>query len=197
MRRRRYLSLCGLAAASAVAAGCTDGGNGDGGDDGDGGLNNEILVERVRGTLESEGAEIHELSDEGDVVVLEYSPGNLPDDADGSEIETRVEETVRAVSQTFYEPIVGPGSGWRADHLDATVTVDGAVVATYRLETAWAEECSGTGDTRACLEERVQGSVERPQVNDDDSGSGTVTETDAGTATEDDTGTATATADGS
>lgn len=187
MRRRRYLSVCGLAVASTVAAGCTDGGNGDGGDDGDGGLDNEIMVERVRGTLESEGAEVRELSNEGDVVVLEYSPGELPDDADESEIEARVEETVRAVSGTFFEPIVGPGSGWEADYLDASVTIDGTVVATYRLETAWAEECSATGDTRACLEERVQGSVERPQ-QDDDADGGTGTETSTRTENETATG---------
>lgn len=177
MRRRRYLSLCGLAVASTVAAGCTDGGNGDGEGDGGGGLDNGIMVERVRGTLEAEGATVHELEDEGDEVVLEYSPGGIPEDADASEIESRVEETVRAVSQTFFEPIVGPGSGWEADHLDASVTVDRTVVARYRLETAWAEECSATGDTRACLDERVQGSVERPQADETDTGSGTATET--------------------
>ena len=166
MRRRRYLSFCAAAAAS-VTAGCSNGGSDDGGS---GSLDNGLLVERVRGVLEQEGAEIHELTDEGELVILEYSPGGLPEDASESEIEARVEETVRSVSEEFYQPIVGPGSGWEADRLDASVTVDGAVVATYYLETAWAEECSGTGDTAACIEERVQDSVERPYATDDAEG---------------------------
>lgn len=166
MRRRRYLSFCAAAAAS-VSAGCSNGG----GDDGGGGsLDNGLLVERVRGVLEQVGAEIHELTDEGALVVLEYSPGGLPEDASESEVEARVEETVRSVSEEFYQPIVGPGSGWEADRLDASVTVDGAVVATYYLKTAWAEECSGTGDTAGCIEERVQDSVERPYATDDAEG---------------------------
>ena len=164
MRRRRYLSFCATAAAT-VAAGCSNGGAGE--DGSDEGLDNGIVIERIRGVLEQEGAQIHELSDGGDVVTLEYSPGKLPEDVGESEIETRVEETIRSVSQEYYQPIVGPGSGWEADRLEASVLVDGTVVARYRLETAWAEECSGTGDTASCIEERVQNTVERPQANGD------------------------------
>lgn len=166
MRRRRYLSFCASAVAS-VAAGCSNGGNDDGGSQS---IDNELLVERIRGVLEQEGAEIHELTDEGDLMTLEYSPGGLPENASESEIEARVEETVRSVSEEFYQPIVGPGSGWEADRLDASVTVDGAVVATYYLKTAWAEECSATGDTARCIEERVQDSVERPYATDEAEG---------------------------
>lgn len=162
MRRREYLSVCASALAS-VIAGCSNGGSDDGGSDS---LDNELLIDRIRGVLEEEGAEIHELIDEGDLVTLEYSPGNLPEDASESEIEARVETTVRSVSEEFYQPIVGPGSGWEADRLDATVLVDGTVVATYHLKTAWADECSGTGDTSGCIEERVQDSVERPYATD-------------------------------
>ncbi|QLD88282.1 hypothetical protein HWV07_04230 [Natronomonas salina] len=162
MRRRRYLLLSATAVAT-VAAGCSNGGAGE---DGSGeGLDNGIVIERIRGVLEEEGVQIHELRDGGNVVTLEYAPGKLPDDAGESEIETRVEETIRSVSQEYYQPIVGPGSGWQADRLEASVLVDGTVVARYRLETAWAEECSGTGDTASCIEERVQNSVERPQAS--------------------------------
>lgn len=162
MRRRRYLSLCATTAAT-VAAGCSNGGAGaDGSDEG---LDNGIVAERIRGVLEEEGAQIHELTDDGNVVTLEYSPGGLPEDASESEIETRVEETIRSVSQEYYQPIVGPGNGWQADRLEGSVLVGETVVATYRLETAWAEECSGTGDTTSCIEERVQNSVERPYEN--------------------------------
>lgn len=159
MRRRRYLALCGVVAGTPLA-GCSNGGADDG--NGQQGLDNELLLDRVREALEEEGAEIRELTDDGEVVTLRYLPGDIPEDADESEIEARVEETVRAVSETFYEPIVGPGTGWRADRLEGTVLVEGTVVATYTLETAWAEECSETGDTVACIEQRVQDSVERP-----------------------------------
>ena len=176
MRRRRVLSLCATAVASA-AAGCSNGGNG--GDEDEDGLSNDLMMSRVRSALEEEGAEIHELLEErqGEVVRLEYSPRGLPEDASESEIEARVEETIRAVSQKYYEPIVGPGSGWQADRLEGSALVDGAVVARFTLKTAWAEECSGTGDTAACIEERVQGSVERPQQDDS---TGSTNSTDGG-----------------
>lgn len=163
MRRRRVVSLCATAVAGG-AAGCSNGGEGsdDGGKDG---LSNDLMMSRVRSALEEEGAEIHELREEsqGEVVRLEYSPGGLPEDASESEIETRVEETIRSVSEKYYQPIVGPGSGWNADRLEGSALVDGTVVARFTLKTAWAEECSATGDTAGCIEERVQGSVERPQ----------------------------------
>lgn len=158
MDRRRYLSLCALGTAGATA-GCT-GGSGSG-DDGDDRLDNGLVLDRIRETLDEEGAEIHELTDREEVVVLEYAPGGLPEDADGDEIEARIEETIRDVSSTYYEPIVGPGSGWRADRLDASVFVDGDLVTTWYLKTEWADECTAIGDVRGCLEERVQDSVER------------------------------------
>ena len=166
MRRRRVLSLCAIAATSA-AAGCSNGG--DGGNDGsEDGLSNDLMMSRVRSALEEEGAEVHELVEEGqrEVVRLEYSPGGLPADASESEIEARVEETIRAVSEKYYTPIVGPGSGWKVDRLEGIALVDGTVVARFTLVTAWAEECSGTGDTAGCIEQRVQDSVERPQSTD-------------------------------
>lgn len=170
MRRRRYLTYCGLVAGSALA-GCSNGGAGDD-EGGQQGIDNELLLNRVREALQKEDAEIRELTDEGEVVTLVYLPGGLSEGADESEIQTRVEETVRAVSETFYEPIVGPGSGWRADRLEATVLVEETVVATYTLETAWAEECSETGDTIACIEQRVQESVERPAESESETPDG-------------------------
>lgn len=163
MRRRRVISLCATAAAAAVA-GCSNGENGGGG--GDDGIDNEIVVGQVRSTLEEEGAEIHELEDGGEVITLEYSPGEMPEDATESEVEARVEETIFAVSETYYEPIVGPGQGWRADRLEGSVRFEGSVVARFVLKTAWAEECEGSGGTRDCIEERVRANVDRTYETD-------------------------------
>lgn len=168
MRRRRVLSLCALAVAGGTA-GCSNGGAGGNGDDDDG-IDNEVVIGQIRSTLEAEGAEIHTLEDGGDVITLEYSPGEIPEGASESEIEARVEETIFAVSEDYYEPIVGPGGGWRADRLEGTVRIEDTVVARFTLKTAWAEECEATGGTRACIEERVRSNVERPQ-SDDSNGS--------------------------
>lgn len=173
MRRRRVLSLCATAAVGATA-GCSNGGNG-GEDDG---LDNEIVVGQIRGTLEEEGAEIHELEDGGDVITLEYSPGEIPEDATESEIEARVEETIFAVSETYYEPIVGPGEGWRADRLEGSVRFEEVVVARFILKTAWAEECEGSGGTRSCIEERVRANVERPQQENSSNSTNSTNSTD-------------------
>ena len=167
MRRRRVLSLCALAVAGGTA-GCSNGGTGGGGGNGGGndGIDNQVVIGQIRATLEAEGAEIHTLEDGGDVITLEYSPGEIPEGASESEIESRVEETIFAVSEDYYEPIVGPGGGWRADRLEGTVRIEGTVVARFVLKTAWAEECEGSGGTRACIEERVRSNVERPQSTD-------------------------------
>lgn len=164
MRRRRVLSLFAVAVAGG-ATGCTNGGSGGNGGGNDG-IDNEVVIGQIRETLQEEGAEIHELEDGGDVITLEYSPGEIPEDASESEIEARVEETIFAVSETYYEPIVGPGGGWVADRLEGNVRFEGNVVARFTLKTAWAEECESSGGTRDCIEERVRSNVERPYRTD-------------------------------
>lgn len=175
--------MCALAVAGGTA-GCSNGGAGGNGDDG---IDNEVVIGQIRSTLEAEGAEIHTLEDGGDVITLEYAPGGIPEGASEAEIESRVEETIFAVSEDYYEPIVGPGGGWRADRLEGTVRIEETVVARFTLKTAWAEECEGSGGTRSCIEERVRSNVERPQ-SDDSNGSTNSSETtdsdDSSTATD-------------
>lgn len=166
MRRRCYLSLCGLAAGSSIA-GCTTIGDG-GNSNGDGGGGDGAYRGTFRDSLTREGVEIRELTTDGGRVELVYAPGDLPDDGSEEAYETRVQETVETASRSFFDRVYG---GWTVDRLDATVRIDGSVVATWRMDREWIERYLDGEYTREEMARRVEESVERHYETDASDGS--------------------------
>ena len=164
MHRRRYLSVCATGGA-ALAAGCT---GGDGGDDRANKQDNQdVYADAFREALTRNSIEIREFRVEDRIVVLEYSPGELPADADEAAIEQRVQETIDTTAGAYFDRIHGPGDDrWAVDRLEADIVVGGSVVASWRMETEWVHTCVERGDVRECLGSKIEDSVER----DDDDG---------------------------
>jgi hypothetical protein len=158
MDRRRYLSVC-AAGSTALVAGCAGSG-----DDGESEQqdNQEVYADAFRDALTRDDIEIREFRVEDRVVVLEYSPGELPADADEATVEKRVQESIDTAASAYFGRIHGPGdSRWAVDRLEADVVVGGSVVASWRLETEWVLTCVERSDVRECLGSKIEASVER------------------------------------
>lgn len=151
MDRRRYLAL--LAAGSPLA-GCTGDQGPDVGSDAD---DSEVRRDALREALVREDIEVHELRVDGERVDLVYSPP-APEDADEAAYEQQVEETIEVTARAFYRRVRG---GWDVEGLDATVRVDGSVVATWRMESEWVAQHRSGDITREELREKIEATVER------------------------------------
>lgn len=145
MRRRRYLAGVVLAVGSTVVAGCSEP------DDGATTVTerNDVYREAFRDAVEREGHEVEELA-VGTRVSLAYRPAEASEDG--------VRESVSDVARGFFDRVNG---GWDVEGLDARVSVDGALVATWRMERAWIEAYVAGDITRDELGRRVEGSVQR------------------------------------
>lgn len=151
MDRRRYLALL---AAGGAFAGCTDDGQEVEAETDD----SEVRREALREALVREDIEVEELRVEGERVELVYSPPDLPEDADEADYEARVEETIETTARAFYRRVRG---GWDVEGLDATVLVDGTMVATWRMESEWIERHRAGEITREELRAKIEATVER------------------------------------
>ena len=142
MQRRSYLLAV---TAGLLLAGCT-------GDDG-----TETATERgdgayadaFREALEEEGHVVHDLS-VGERVALTYTPREPTEEG--------VRESIDDVARAFFDRVYG---GWDVAGLDATVRIDGEVVATWRMERSWIAAYLDGEMTREELAGKVEDSVER------------------------------------
>lgn len=147
MRRRPYLAACAVLVAP--AAGCT-------GDDSTEATETEAAAEQTayedafRDALAREGIEILELAYDDGRVILDYEPAEPT--------EAGVEESVEVAARAYFDRVYG---GWSAQLLDASAYVDGSLVATWRMETAWIDAYLAGDITRDELGRRVEDSVER------------------------------------
>lgn len=139
MRRRRY--LVGLSTATGLAlAGCTND------DDSD---PNEAYRNAFRSVLTDDGHTIREFEVDGGVVDLEYVPAEPTEEG--------VEASIQTIARAYYDRVYG---GWDVDRLDAAVYVDGSLVATWRMESAWVQQHRDGDISRDELGEKVEASVE-------------------------------------
>lgn len=145
MRRRRYLAGFALAALPSVAGCSSDGGSGTATETDE----NEVYCDALRDAVEGDGHAVRELS-VGERVALAYSPAEAS--------EAGVRESVNEVARAFFDRVYG---GWEVAGLDASVRVDGALVATWRMERAWIESYLDGDISREELGAKVEDSVER------------------------------------
>lgn len=150
MLRRRYVALCALGVGGGLA-GCTNG-------DGDPGSGGDVYERAFREALTEENVEIHTLQNDERRVELVYSPGGLGPDADEDDYRARVEETINVVARAFFDRVYG---GWEVDLLDATVRVEGSVVATWQMRREWIQGYLDGDLTRDEMGAKVEASVER------------------------------------
>ena len=144
MQRRSYL----LAVAAGLSlAGCS-------GDDGA-----ETATERGDGVKanafrkaieEEEGHTVRELSI-GERVALTYTPREPTEEG--------VRESIDDVARVFFDRAYD--GQWGVSGLDATVRIDGEVVATWRMEQSWVDAYLDGEMSREELAARVEDSVER------------------------------------
>jgi hypothetical protein len=155
VRRRRYLA--GVALAATPLAGCSGDGNGAATVTNQGAVYREAFVDaidrndHVVRTLEVETR-----------VALEYTPAAASEEG--------VRESVNDVARAFFDRVNG---GWGVDGLDASVLIEGSLVATWNMERDWIEAYVDGDISRDELGKRVEDSVERHDA----------TETGTGTAT--------------
>lgn len=143
MQRRRYLSLC-LAGAAVTTAGCSS----DGGADTT--PRDAVYGDAFREELTDEGITIRTFSTASGTVTLEYEPSNPTEDG--------VRESINTTARAFFDRVYG---GWHVERLEATVFVDGTVVATWEMRRRWIEAYLDGDITRDQLGEKVEASVER------------------------------------
>lgn len=147
MRRRRYLVGCALVA-GAPLAGCT--GDTSEPTETEAAAEQTAYEDAFREELAREDVEIVALGYDDGRVTLEYEP---PEPTEES-----VEASIEVGARAFFDRVYG---GWTADRLDASVFVDGSLVATWHMDTEWIDAYLAGEITRDELGERVEGSVER------------------------------------
>lgn len=179
MRRRGYLVSCSLV--GVTLAGCT-GGDTSEPTETEAAADQTAYEDAFRDALSREGIAIRDLTYEDGSVRLEYEPAEPT--------EAGVEQSIEVAARAYFDRVYG---GWNAARLDASAYVDGSLVATWRMETAWIDAYLAGEITRDELGQRVEDSVER---FDDESGDAGATEgpgggSDAGADTDTDTDTGT------
>ena len=142
MQRRSYLLAV---AAGLPLAGCS----GDDGAETATERGDSVKANALRDAVESEGHAVRELS-VGERVALTYTPREPTEEG--------VRESIDDVARAFFDRVYG---GWDVAGLDATVRIDGEVVATWRMERSWIAAYLDGEMTREELAGKVEDSVER------------------------------------
>lgn len=145
MRRRRYLAGIAVATGTVPLAGCSGNGNGAATVTNQGAVYREAFVDAI----ERKDHVVREVTVETRVA-LTYAPAEASEEG--------VERSIRNVARAFFDRVNG---GWDVEGLDARVTIDGDLVATWNMERAWIEAYVDGDITRAELGDRVEASVER------------------------------------
>jgi len=146
MHRRRYLADAAALLVPSVLAGCS-------GDEPEGSgtptSRNEVYRSAFVDSIERDNHAVVDL-EVAPRVQLTYSPATSS--------EAGVEESIGHVARAFFDRVNG---GWDVAGLDASVRVDGSIVATWNMESAWIEAYVDGDITRDELGKRVEDSVER------------------------------------
>lgn len=146
MRRRRYLAAWTVI--GGALAGCT--GDDSGTTETEAAAAQTAYEDAFREALAREDVEVRELAYDDGRVRLGYRPAEPS--------EAGVEESIEVAARAYFDRVYG---GWNAARLDASVYVDGLLVATWHMETAWIDAYLDGEITREELGERVEDSVER------------------------------------
>lgn len=161
MRRRRYLAA--FAVIGVALAGCTDGDPET--TETEAAAAQTAYEDAFREALAREDVEVRELAYDDGRVRVEYRPAEPS--------EASVEESIQVAARAYFDRVYG---GWNAARLDASVYVDGSLVATWHMETAWIDAYLDGEITRDELGQRVEDSVERyddGEAGDDGDDNGT------------------------
>lgn len=141
MRRRRYLA--GLAALFGLClAGCTD--------DQPEADPNEAYRNAFRTALTDAGIAIRAFEVREGVVDLEYVPAEATEES--------IEESIQTAARAYYDRVYG---GWDVDRLSAAASIDGSLVATWRMESKWVQQHRDGDISRSELGEKIRATVER------------------------------------
>lgn len=158
MHRRRLLAL-GVAGSVSALAGC-----GEGADEQTptpAAAEQTTYEDALRDALTREGIEIRGITYDDGRVLLEYEP---PEPTEES-----VEQSIAVTARAYYDRVHG---GWSAERLDASVFVDGELVATWHMDSEWIHAYLEGSITRDELGRRVEESVERHDGEKSDDGVG-------------------------
>jgi len=142
VQRRSYLLAV---TAGLPLAGCT----GDGGEETPTERGDGVYADAFRDALAEKGHTVRDLSVD-ERVDLAYVPREPT--------EKGVRESVDDAARAFFDRVYG---GWDVAGLDATVRIDGEVVATWRMERSWIDAYLDGEMTREELAGKVEDSVER------------------------------------